>query len=123
MLRFAPVRPCFASQKQDRPSLHSASKRLTLSFALPPTHTLLQRSIKTEMQSGMLIYLLKLFHKVVTNQETKTCLLCPGFYSCHGNVIISVEPQFNVPLYVMSVGEITYPLNCKTLREYEPVGI
>ena len=29
---FALVRPCFASQKQDRPSLHYASKRLTLSF-------------------------------------------------------------------------------------------
>src|SRR5450759_772207 len=29
---FALVRPCFASPKQDRPSLHSASKRRTLSF-------------------------------------------------------------------------------------------
>ena len=29
---FALVRPCFASQKQDRPSLYYASKRRTLSF-------------------------------------------------------------------------------------------
>ena len=29
---FALSRPCFASPKQDRPSLHYASKRLTLSF-------------------------------------------------------------------------------------------
>jgi hypothetical protein len=29
---FALIRPCFASQKQDRPSLHYASKRQTLSI-------------------------------------------------------------------------------------------
>ena len=35
-LRFAPVRPCFTSQKQDRPMLHFASKRLTLFLCAPP---------------------------------------------------------------------------------------
>jgi hypothetical protein len=50
-LRFAPVRPCFTSQKQDRPSLHSTSKRLTLSFALPSFYPLLQRSIKQKCKA------------------------------------------------------------------------
>src|SRR5450759_31809 len=46
-LRFAPVRP----------SLHSASKRLTLSFALPPILSLTAEKYKKKMQSGMIIYL------------------------------------------------------------------
>jgi hypothetical protein len=51
-------------------ALHYASKRLTLSFALPPFYPLLQRRIKTKRESGIIIYLLKHFHKVSQRAET-----------------------------------------------------
>ena len=39
-------------------------------FALPPFYPLLQRRIKTKMKGGIIIYLLKYYHKVSQRSET-----------------------------------------------------
>ena len=40
----------------------------------------------------------------------------------YGKVVLNVEPQVNVPLYVKSVGYSAYPDSCKTLKVYAPIG-
>jgi len=61
LFHFVKTRPAFAPLR---------SKRLTLSFALPPFYPLLQRRIKTKMKSVMIIFLLKYYYKVSQRSET-----------------------------------------------------
>jgi len=70
-LRFAPVRPCFTyGRTKTGQSSTSLQKGEHFPFALPPFYPLLQRRIKTKRGSGIIIYLLKHFHKVSQRSET-----------------------------------------------------
>ncbi len=68
-LRFAPGRPCFTIA-ESRPARAPLRFKTANTFLCAPPHFIPYYRKEKKMQSGMIIYLLKYYHKVSHRSET-----------------------------------------------------